>query len=134
MNSEFEKQLMEQPLRQTPPAWRAEILREARIAAVQQPAEATGWRSWFWPAPKAWAALAACWLVLWAANALNESPTAVKGGRGDTAALAAALAEKRRALQDVDMVIVANQVQPVVPRPRPGASSWLREEKGVLPC
>ncbi len=133
MNSEFEKKLMEQPLRAAPPEWRAQVLREARVTAVQQAEPVTGWRSWLWPAPKAWAALAVCWLVLLAANTINQPVPVALAGRADTRALQTALAEKRRAIQDVD-VVVANHAQPVMPRPRPGASSWLREEKGVLPC
>lgn len=134
MNSEFEKQLMGQPLRAAPAEWRVQILREARIAAVAQPATEIGWRSWLWPAPKAWAALAACWLVLLTVNALNASPVAVKGGRGDTAALAMALAEKRRALQDVDVLVAAHRDPPAPPRLPRGSSGWLRREKGALPC
>ena len=134
MNSELEKQLMKQPLRTAPAEWRAEILREARIAAVQPPAVATGLRSWLWPAPRAWAALAACWLVLLTVNALNQPTPAARASGSDATALAMALAEKRRVLQDADVVVAVNHAKPAAPRLAPGASSWLREEKGVLPC
>ncbi|MCX7010899.1 MAG: hypothetical protein NTY53_27280 [Kiritimatiellaeota bacterium] len=134
MNSEFEKKLMEQPLRQTPPAWRAEILREARTAAVQPSSVVTGWRSWLWPAPKAWAALAACWLVLLAVNAFNQTKQMVRVASTDSKAIKLALAEKRRALQDVDVVVAVNHAKPVAPRLPHGSSGWLRKENGELPC
>ena len=137
MNSEFEKKLAEQSLRAVPPEWRTEILREARIAAAQQlecATNRTGWRAWLWPAPKAWAVLAACWIVLLAANAFNQSEVTTSTARADTGALTAALAEKRRVFQEMDVAVVANHVSPPVQHQLPGASSWLHEEKGILPC
>jgi hypothetical protein len=135
MNSDFEKKLVEQPLRATPAAWRGAILREARDAAAQQalhtPA-ATGWRSWFWPAPQAWAALAACWLVLLAVHALDRAPAPKAVVQAEAARLA--FAEKRQALLDLDVVVVAQQVKPPAPRLPHGASGWLREGKGASPC
>jgi hypothetical protein len=137
MNSDFEKKLVEQPLRATPAAWRGAILREARDAAAQQalhtPA-ATGWRSWFWPAPQAWAALAACWLVLLAVHALDRAPATTGVAQVDATRLALALAEKRHALLDLDVAVVAQQARPAAPRLPRGASGWLRDEKGMLPC
>ena len=137
MNSEFEKKLLEQSLRAVPNEWRSEILREARIAAAQQlecaPTE-PGWRSWLWPAPKAWAALAACWIALLVVNAFNQPEITTFTARADTGALTAALAEKRRVFQEMDVAVVANHVSPPAQHQLPGASSWLHEEKGVLPC
>ncbi len=137
MNSEFEKKLTEQPVRAVPAAWRAEILREARTAAAQQRLEtpaATGWRSWFWPAPRAWAALAACWVVLLAVQLFVGAPAATAAAPVDAPRLALALEAKRRALLDLEVAVVAQQARPAAPRLPRGASGWLREEKGVLPC
>jgi len=66
---EFEKEMQRQPLRQVPPEWRAAILRSARAAAASRsslltPHAVSWWREWLWPSPKAWAGLAAVWLVI----------------------------------------------------------------------
>ncbi len=53
MNADFEKQLQCQPLRELPRDWRAEIL-----------ATATDSRPSTWPSFRAWAALAAVWVVI----------------------------------------------------------------------
>jgi hypothetical protein len=134
MNSEFEKKLMEQPLRRVPAEWRAQILREARIAAVPPPVAETGWRSWLWPAPKAWAALAVCWLVLFAVNSISRPAPVALAVRSDAQAMQMALAEKRRALQDVDVLVAAHRDPPAPPRLPRGSSGWLRPEKGALSC
>jgi hypothetical protein len=133
MNNEFEKQLSEQPRRAPPAPWRTEILREARITAARQLECATtvpGWRSWLWPAPKMWAALAACWIVLLVANAFNQPEYSPSTEHSDTRALMAALAEKRCVFQEMDIAVVVNPVHHLQ-----GASGWLHNnEKGVLPC
>lgn len=68
--NEFEKRLQQVPLKPLPDEWRAEIL--AAVPAVP-PAPAplawqarlvAGWRSLFWPHPRAWAGLAAVWVVI----------------------------------------------------------------------
>ena len=137
MNSEFEKKLTEQPLQAPPAAWRGAILREARTAAAQQTRAtdaATGWRSWFWPAPRAWAALAACWVVLLAVQLFDSAPAATAVAQVAAPRLALALAEKRHALLELDVALAAQLAKPAAPRLLRGESGWLREEKGVLPC
>ena len=79
MDSEFEKKLRRQPVKEIPGDWRAEILSAAR--AVQSAPHASlvtrhGWLSTlnsqlstiFWPHPKAWAGLAAVWVCIVALN------------------------------------------------------------------
>jgi hypothetical protein len=85
---EFEQQLQNQPLRAAPPAWRAEILRQAKASAaadarrlssqsaIRNPQTAipqtlltlaatrSWWREWLWPCPQAWAGLATVWMIL----------------------------------------------------------------------
>ena len=137
MNSEFEKKLSEQPMRAPPAAWRAEILRDARTAAAEQSlasSAATGWRSWLWPAPQAWAALAACWLALLAVNCLDRVPQDAMVTQIDTARLALALAEKRHALLELEVAVVTPSSRPATLRAPPGSSGWIREAKGELPC
>ena len=58
---EFEQFLKKQPLREVPPAWRAEILPAAAQPKAVQP---TGWGGWLWPSPAAWAGLACIWIVI----------------------------------------------------------------------
>src|ERR1035437_3253068 len=76
---DFESRLQRQPLRQMPPAWRAEILAAAREAQAPVHASRITHRSWlstfnhqlstlFWPHPKAWAGLAAVWVCIFAVN------------------------------------------------------------------
>lgn len=62
MNSDFEKQLQRQPLREPPRNWRAEILAAAdsRPSAFRSRGEGIS----TWPSLRAWAALAAVWVVI----------------------------------------------------------------------
>ena len=81
MNNEkesFEQRLGRQPLRPVPANWRAGILRAAQTVQVNEKsvhlpvASQTGWRhvvgrelrALFWPNPKAWAGLAAVWVLI----------------------------------------------------------------------
>jgi hypothetical protein len=77
MNDEteqFESRLSRQPLRQVPSEWRAEILSAAERAS--RPVPRTSFLSIFnhqlstifWPHPKAWAGLAAVWVLILALN------------------------------------------------------------------
>lgn len=68
--NEFEQRLNRQPPKAIPPAWRAEILAAARTAqAACQPFRPSSsilhfLSSLLWPHPKAWAGLAAVWVVI----------------------------------------------------------------------
>ena len=84
MNEEteqFERRLSRQPLRQIPGEWRAEILSAARRAdrpsrAFVMSSRRPSWLSTinsqfstiFWPHPKAWAGLAAVWILIFAVD------------------------------------------------------------------
>ena len=80
---DFEQKLERQPLRQVPAEWRAEILSAARM--VETPRCGVGQRSALslpailsnlnrqlsslhWPHPKAWAGLAAVWVLIFCIN------------------------------------------------------------------
>jgi hypothetical protein len=75
----FEQHLSRQPLRQVPQEWRADILAAARAAQPLRHLSPVTRHSWlstlnsqlstlFWPHPKAWAGLAAVWIVIFAVN------------------------------------------------------------------
>lgn len=74
-DNQFEERLQGQPFRPVPPAWRDDILRAARAAGRSSAAPLASQRSWFsaiesklaallWPHPRAWAGLAALWLLI----------------------------------------------------------------------
>src|SRR6266404_2597777 len=76
---DFEQRLQRQPPRQIPPEWRADILsRPDHAPRITQ--HVSAWRilistfnsqlsTLLWPSPKAWAGLAAIWLLLLIVNA-----------------------------------------------------------------
>ena len=73
--NEFEQKLSRQPLRQVPADWRAEILaaadvnrREVVRAFTSAATIRLRLREIFWPAPTAWAGLAAVWIFIFAVN------------------------------------------------------------------
>jgi hypothetical protein len=77
--NQFESRLSRQPLRQIPPTWRAEILAAARTAQATPHESRVTHHSWlstinhqlstlFWPHPKAWAGLAAAWVLILGLN------------------------------------------------------------------
>jgi hypothetical protein len=86
---QFEQRLRRQPLREIPNKWRGEIL------AAAKPATRTSPRTWFlstfnhqcstlfWPHPKAWAGLAAAWIVIFTLHLCthDESPVVGKKSR-----------------------------------------------------
>jgi hypothetical protein len=82
---QFERRLQNQTPRPVPPAWREEILRSARSAAASAPAPAgnglslpstlSAWLgSLLWPHPRAWAGLAALWLIVAGLNLATHEP------------------------------------------------------------
>ena len=88
MNDEmpFERRLSRQPLRPVPADWRSEILAAARAAqAPLHAARSPQQQSWpsairhplsalLWPHPRAWAGLAAVWLLIIAVNVSQRDP------------------------------------------------------------
>ncbi|HAO80279.1 MAG TPA: hypothetical protein DCQ92_15180 [Verrucomicrobia subdivision 3 bacterium] len=83
---EFEKRLQRQPLRQAPCEWRSEILAAARDAQTSRHPSPTTRRPFlstlnyqlspfFWPHPKAWAGLAAVWILIFMVNFSMHEPS-----------------------------------------------------------
>ena len=84
MNTDdFEQRLQRQPLRQIPGDWRGEILSAAKRAS--RPAPGASLLSTFnhqlstilWPHPKAWAGLAAAWILILAVDLSTHDTTRV---------------------------------------------------------
>jgi hypothetical protein len=80
MNDDFEQQLQRQSPRPLPSDWRADILRPAHAAATPRSSHPSSilhsLSSLLWPHPRAWAALATVWIVIFVLNfsARDESP------------------------------------------------------------
>ena len=80
---DFEKRLQSQPLRQIPGEWRAKILEEAKSSRRSSLDTGHSWLSTLshqlstllWPHPKAWAALAATWIVIAAMQLASSDRT-----------------------------------------------------------
>ncbi|WCJ60092.1 hypothetical protein NXS98_02910 [Fontisphaera persica] len=75
----FEERLRRQPWRPLPQEWRAEIMAAAQTATTppsSRPARVQGWRLvldyLLWPSPRAWAGVAALWLVAVAGNIVQH--------------------------------------------------------------
>jgi hypothetical protein len=74
--NEFEQKISRQPMRQIPPELRGEILAACRGSKAEGREQEQSWPSTlaarlstiFWPHPKAWAALAAVWIFIFALN------------------------------------------------------------------
>ncbi len=116
----FEQRLRRQPLRAIPPDWREEILVAAeaqrRAAPVRQASRLAAWRlRWrelFWPAPQAWAGLAAVWLVILGMNLATPEPAPQR-----LAHRAAPATPQTRELLKEQQLLFAELIGPVA-RPR----------------
>jgi len=87
MNTDdFEQRLQRQPLRQIPGEWRGEILSAAESAAATRHSPPVTQPSWLstinhqlstllWPHPKAWAGLAAAWILIFAVDFSTRDTT-----------------------------------------------------------
>jgi hypothetical protein len=73
--NDFERKLSQQPFRTPPPEWRDAILNVS--ANVIVPGTWT-WRNWLWPSPKAWAALAALWMICAAVGLQSDGTPSVE--------------------------------------------------------
>ena len=126
---DFEKQLERQPFRDVPPEWREEILKAARASSIPRasrlaPQAFPWWHEWLWPAPQAWAGLAAAWLVILGVNmapSSPEAPTIAANAPAASAATATNLFEQRRELArllDPTLESAPARKSPAPPGPR----------------
>jgi hypothetical protein len=130
---DFETRLSRQPLRRIPAEWRNEILREGRNAAVAEIGDADtaslpilNWRmalaNFFWPHPKAWAGLAAVWILIFAVDfsVRDKSPVVAEKAAPPSQEVIAELNKQQQMLAEL---IGANQAREAVmprflPQPR----------------
>jgi hypothetical protein len=140
---DFEKRLQRQPLRQTPSAWREEILARAgaaadsnrRTRAVREFTFAvTTFRALrstlghqlstlLQPSPQAWAALAGVWVVILAINfSLRDKPkTVAQESASPSPQVIAVLQQQKRLLTELigqSSALEAGSQKPLLPRPR----------------
>ena len=130
---QFERRLSRQPLKRIPGEWRAEILREGRRAAVPNIGDADtaslptlNWRialaNVFWPHPKAWAGLAAVWILILAVDfsMRDTMPVRAEKAAPPSPEVVAELMQQQRMLAEL---IGANQAREAemprfLPQPR----------------
>jgi hypothetical protein len=128
-NDPFEDQLRGQPLRHPPADWRKDILaaaaRQVRhdSPSTSQPS-VSWWRTLLWPAPQAWAGLAAVWVAILAFHFFStETPASVQMSEtSPRRQVEYALHLKNQliaeVLSEMDTNMVAEQPKRFVPQPR----------------
>ena len=132
-DDQFEKRLQRQPLREIPPAWREEILAVAEASRLSAPARESTFaallrlrlRELFWPAPQAWAALAAVWLVILGAHFATREPSLGEFTRRTTPP-SRQMRELLRQQEQLFAELVGPMEEPDADRPKP-RSEYRRE-------
>jgi hypothetical protein len=109
----FEEHLQRQPLRQVPGGWRTEILATAERTTGPQPSSLSLRRSVLstlnarlstilWPSPRAWAGLAAVWVVIFAVNfATRDKSPVVSRATPPSPEVIAELRQQQRLLAEL---------------------------------
>jgi len=131
---DFEQKLRRQSLRQIPAEWREEILREADTVAGSRPStldfRPAGFLSTLnaqlstilWPHPKAWAGLAAVWILILAVDfsIRDKSPVVAEKSVSSSPEVVAELKQQQRLLAELIGARETQDAEPqkVFPRPR----------------
>jgi hypothetical protein len=131
---ELEQKLSRQPLRQVPTEWREQILTAAESAGSARhspPATQPSWLStlnaqlstFLWPHPRAWAGLAAIWIVIFAVNfsMRDRSPAVAEKFAPPAPEVIVELRQQQRLLAELigpRDTSVADRSKPLVPQPR----------------
>ena len=130
MNDEFEQKLSRQPLKKIPGEWRAEILAAADLNRRESIREftfaatvASGLRQIFWPAPAAWAGLAAIWIFVFALNfsMRDHSEIAAKKSAPPSPEMVTELKQQQRMFAELigaNDLRAADRPKLFLPRPR----------------
>jgi len=114
---DFEKYLKNQPLRATPPEWRAEILAKVKPQARASTAS-RGWlHVWLWPSPYAWGALAAAWMVIFILNSAAQPGRNLTPQNGPTPTLNEMVAMINEHRREVDEFMPREKVVMTAPSP-----------------
>ncbi len=132
-DDQFEQRLRRQPLRRIPAGWREQILTAARPASPRT-STLDSRQNWFlallWPHPRAWAGLAAVWLVILTFNLMMRDEPKIVANRDSappSAEVQAALREQHRLF--VELAGVPEFGAAVLPKVRaPGPRSEGRNE------
>ena len=126
----FEQRLRQVPPKALPPAWRAEILAAAEKALPAPPNRPrvspwkwTALRELFWPHPKAWAGLAAIWLVILGLHLAERgaAPAGAKISAPPTPEMRAELRQQQQLLTELlgpPPVTDADRARSKFPQPR----------------
>jgi hypothetical protein len=129
---QFEQNLQQQPLRQIPREWRAEVLSKARSALHGTDAQSSfnafvfklgsQFSALLWPSPKAWVSLGAIWLLLLMVNTFTHDTSSITPEISRPARESIlAWREQERLLRELlapDEIRVADKPKSVVPQPR----------------
>jgi hypothetical protein len=137
-SDDFETRLQRQSPRQVPVAWREEILRTAQ-AAVAAPAALPSsilnhLSAILWPHPKAWAGLAAAWVVIGLLQFAARDHSQVTTARAPATPSRETILARREQQQlwaelaGTSLTAVADRPRNSAPRPR----SELREESQTV--
>ena len=130
MNEEkFENRLRRQQLRGIPPAWREEILAATEVDRCAAPVLELAFldalrlrlRELFWPAPQAWAGLAAIWLVILGVNFATRDPAPMNFARRTTPATPL-MRELLKEQHQFFAELVGPTEMPKADRPKPAAA------------
>jgi hypothetical protein len=120
--NEFEQRLRQAPMKPVPADWRAEILAAAQpvapTAARDLPKRAfqPWWQALLWPHPKAWAGLAAVWIIILGLNVSQRDDAPVRAEKSSPPS-AETLVELRQQQQMLAELLGGHEL-PTADRPK----------------